>query len=389
MRSREVLMSAVRARVACAQAEGDARCLMTQEAVQDAADLAGLVLQKPDLAASTAVAWFHWERAGALPREAGREDLARAAEFFEPAYRAGKSALPDLMRQAFEENEDELDEDDGLAGEYSSRAADLMSSYQRGGGLTALDEAIALWRQALAATIPGFTEHARVAANLANGLLARYENTGTRSDCEEAVQLGRVAADAVFANAPARAAMLAVLAAGLTRQAQRTGDADLMRKAVEQCRAALTASVAGESDEVPYHQANLAYLLCALFELAGGDAVLLEEAVEWGRLAVRNTDRDHLRRADFLTALGGAMLRLGQERRDDALLQEALALYEIALQGSSKAHPRYAEWQSDLASVHLLSFGSTGDSGSLLRAAASGRAAAGSDVLARRPNRPG
>ncbi len=384
MRNRDLLVSAVRERVARAQAEGDARCLMTEQAVRDAADLAGLVLREPDLAASTAVAWFHWERARALPRAAGREDLDRAAEFFEPLYRAEKSALPDLMRQAFAETEDDPDEDYGLASEYNSRAGELMSSYQRGDGVAALDEAIALWRKALAATTPGFTEHARAAANLANGLLARYENAGTRADLEEAVQLGRVAADAVFADAAARAVMLAVLAAGLTRQAQLTGDAGLMRTAVERCRAALSASVAGESDEVPYHRANLAYVLCALFDMAGGDAVLLEEAVECGRLAVRHTDRDHPHRAHFLTALGGAMQRLGQERGDQALMREAQALYEIALQGAGAAHPRYAEWQSDLASIHLRLFGSTGDSGSLVRAASSARAAAGSGALARR-----
>ncbi len=357
---------------------------MTREAIQDAADLAGLVLREPDLAASTAVAWFHWERARVLPQEERREDLARAAEFFEPLYQADKSALPDLMRQAFEETADEPDEDYGLANEYNRRAADLLAAYQRGDGLPALDEAIALWRKALAAATRGFTEHARVAANLANGLLARYEHTGARSDLEEAVRLGRVAADAVFPDAPARAVMLAVLAAGLTRQAQRTGDAGLMHTAVGQCRAALRASVAGESDEVPYHQANLAYALCALFEMAGGDAVLLEEAVELGRLAVHSTDRNHRHRAHFLTALGGAMLRLGQEGGDQALMREALALYEVALQGVDKAHPRYAEWQSDLASIHLRLFGSTSDSGSLVRAAASGRSAAGIGALARR-----
>ena len=259
---------------------------MTEQAIADAADLAGLVLRAPDLAASTAVAWFHWERTLALPREAGREDLSRAIEFFEPLYQTDKSALPDLMRQAFEENEDESDEGYGLASEYNRRASDLLSSYQQGGGLAMLDEAITLWRQALAATTPGFTEHARAAANLANALLARYEDATARADLEEAVQLGRTAAEAVFADAPARAAMLAVLAAGLTRQAQRTGDADLMRTAIEHCRAALRASVEGESDEVPYHQANLAYVLCALFDMAGGDApLLLEEAVEVGRRA--------------------------------------------------------------------------------------------------------
>ena len=47
MRSREALLSAVRERVARAQADGDAECLMTREAVQDAADLAGLVLREP------------------------------------------------------------------------------------------------------------------------------------------------------------------------------------------------------------------------------------------------------------------------------------------------------------------------------------------------------
>lgn len=332
-RSREVLLAALDQLLVRAETEDGARGLLTEQAKRDAADLAAVTDPANDLPAAIVLGWFHLKRFGALPKGVGEDDLAAALMFFGPAYQAAPGAVPEFLRQMYQE----MAESDARMDRLNKRAIELEASYDRGGDLAALIEAAGLWRNALDALPADDPNYPGMAANLALALRRQFEVTGDTALLEEAVEKGRAAAAAAPVGHAGYVHAHSVLAAALMRMFQQTGDPALLTEATEMNRAVLHASPISDSDH-GRHLSNLGVALQMLFEVTG-DLAVLAEAVEKGRAAADLIPSGDPCRAGALSNLGGALARLAGRTGDLALAEEAITRSRTAVSAALPGDP--------------------------------------------------
>lgn len=90
-------------------------------------------------------------------------------------------------------------------GLWNNLAIALRTRFETTGDAADLDEAIELYRQAIAATPAGNLNQPGYQSSLASAFLSRFEQTGDVADLDEAITLPRQAAAATLADSPARA----------------------------------------------------------------------------------------------------------------------------------------------------------------------------------------
>ena len=156
---------------------------MDPEAV---AELTALLETVPDPAADLEIAyaagWLHWCRYLVLDPGDDQQDLADALALFVPVYQTRPDAVPDQVRTHFGRLAASGDPQ-ALAG----RAVTLLQETLRTGDRAALDAAIDLLGQAVAATPADHPGRAAMLTNLGVALRTRFERTGDRTDLDAAV----------------------------------------------------------------------------------------------------------------------------------------------------------------------------------------------------------
>ena len=156
---------------------------MDPEAV---AELTALLETVPDPAADLEIAhaagWLHWLRYLVLDPGDDQQDLADALALFVPVYQTRPDAVPDQVRTHFGRL---AASDDPQA--VADRAATLLQETLRTGDRAALNTAIDLLRQAVAATPADHPDRAAMLSNLGAALRTRFERTGDRADLDAAI----------------------------------------------------------------------------------------------------------------------------------------------------------------------------------------------------------
>jgi hypothetical protein len=415
MPSRETALKALLARVRRASEEENAAALLSDEARQEAAELAALADPDQDVEVSTLLGMFHWGRYLALPEGHDQADFDAAARFYRLIYQTMPQGVPQLVREHYEQPGGR-DTDASAAG-LNRRALGLMNEYNRTLEPSRLAEAIPTFRAAVAAA-DGDPDRCRYLSNLGAALRMYAERNGNVSQLAEAAEIqraavtcaddypdrgsilfnlcaalaswsehsedtgllteaaqaGREAVAATPAGDSDRANILSGLGAVLTRLARRTGDAGLIEEAIEANRSAVAATPDGH----PYWRARLSNLGSALharFEWTG-DTTLLAQAVDSLRLAATTIPPRDPDRPSLLSNLGSALTAMSEQTRDDSLLSEAIGAQRAAVAAAVKEDPYRAMYLSNLGSALQLLSEWTGDVAPLREAVRAHRKAA-------------
>ena len=361
-------------------AQGEPASILGPEAVRAAAAVLAVAGSDPDAdpMAAQALGWYHWLRYQAAADGRRQDDMAAAARYLTPAYRAAPGSVPPALRE-FLANREARASDTGTDPDVmTDRAADLFRAYQRTGQPGPLEQAITLFRAALVATPADHRNRARPLSNLGVALLALFERTGELSVLTEAVQAGRDAVAAFPRNHPERAAVMNNLGIALRILSERTGNQTALGEAVQAGRDA----VAATPRDHPDHAALLGNLGLALRVLSErtGELAVLTEAVQVGRRAVAAMSKDHPARAMALDALGASLQRLFEQTGDQTVLDEAVQAGRDAVAATPRGHPERASRLGNLGTALQALFGRTGELPVLVEAAEARR-----DVVAATP----
>jgi CHAT domain-containing protein/tetratricopeptide (TPR) repeat protein len=261
----------------------------------------------------------------------------------------------------------------------------LFSRFRITAELAAIDEALALSRDAAAITPQDDPAFPVILTRIAEVLYARFIVTGEPGEIDEAIELISTAVSLIPPGHPELGAMLNNLAnALLMRFTLRTDAADVDRS-VDLLRqsAAITAP---SSPQRPTIIAALATALRTRFHVSGNLADL-DEAVTSARSAVAGVPQGDVSRAAVLSALGAAL----QERfaATDMIsdLDEAIRVARNAASDLPDGHADRPAVLANLAGVLHLRFGRTGQPADLDEASAAAQAAVAS-CPPRSPYRP-
>lgn len=398
MASREIVLRALLDRVRRASADDDPGAFLSDEAEQEAAELAALTDPDTDVEAAALLGMFHWGRYLALPEGHDRSDFEAAAKFFTLINRTTPEIVPVPIREHYERPRGR----DSNAADTNMRALGLLNDYNQTQELSGLIEAITLFRAAAAAA-DGDPDRCRYLSNLGAAMRMLGERTANVSQLAEAVDISRAAAtdsddhpdrhsilfnfsvalgslsdhsadiavlteaaqtgrEAVAAaprNYSDRGTVLSGLGAILAKLAGKTGNAGLLGEAVTVHRSAVAAAPEGH----PYRRAflsNLGGALQVLFEWTG-DTTLLAEAAECHRTAATAIPSGHPDRAGLLSNLGSALIALSERTSDTDRLTEAIKVQRAALVVGGERDPHRAMCLSNLGSALQMLSEWTGD----------------------------
>ena len=184
---RQRLLALVQARLERFGVDHDPATILDPAAV---AEVQALLDTVPDLAADLEVAHLagllHWLRYQLMAVGDDQEDLAAALTCFAPVYQVRPDAIPDTVRAHFDRDRPSSP-GDLLA--LVSRAITLLET----GDSAALNIAIDLLRQAVAATPADHPDRGAMLSNLGGALRARFERTGDPADLDAAIEVGQQA----------------------------------------------------------------------------------------------------------------------------------------------------------------------------------------------------
>jgi predicted metal-dependent phosphoesterase TrpH len=235
----------------------------------------------------------------------------------------------------------------------------LLQGTLRTGDRAALNEAIDLLRQAVAASPAGHPDRAGRLSNLGTALQARFERTGERADLDAAIDLLRQAVAASPAGHPDRAGLLSNLGAALETRFERTGDWADLDAAIDLLRQAVAASPADYHDRAMY-VSNLGLALRTRSEQTG-DRADLDAAIDAGRQAVAAAPAGHPGRAMYLANLGAALQTRSGRTGERADLDAAIDAGRQAVAATPAGHPGRAMYVSNLGNALRTRSGQTGD----------------------------
>jgi tetratricopeptide (TPR) repeat protein len=223
-----------------------------------------------------------------------------------------------------------------------------------------LDEAITLWRKALALRPAEHPGRASVCNNLAVALWTRYGVTGSSDLLDESIILQREALALHPAGHPLRAGLCGNLANTLRTCYEVTGNSDLLDESIILQREALALRPAGHPDRAGLCH-NLAIALQKRYEMTGGDD-LLDEAITLHREALALHPAGHPDRASSCSNLAVALRRRYEMTGGDDLLDETIALQREALDLRFIGHPARSMACNNLANALQTRYEVTGSS---------------------------
>ena len=220
----------------------------------------------------------------------------------------------------------------------SNLADALLTSYERTGDLPALQEAIAVAREAaqLAATDP------TVLSNLASGLRLIFERIGDRSAAIEALALLRRLEEVVAAGHPNASAVLLNAAVVTSELGLRLNQSDAVHEAVRLARRAVDAAPPGHRGRGVCLN-GLGVQLTDLFQITR-DPSILDEAIAALKESVDGVDSPQrgIALGNLARALEARARHFGQETDFEA----AVAVYRRAVDLAEA--PQVRAWAADL-----------------------------------------
>lgn len=368
MVSRETALRALLDRVRRASADDDPRAFLSDQAEQEATELAAATDPDTDVEAAALLGMFHWGRYLALPEGHDQTDFEAAAKFFTLIYRTTPEIVPVPVREHYERPHGR----DSNAADINMRALGLLNDYNRTQELSGLIEAITLFRAAMAAADDD-PDRCRYASNLGAAMRMLGERTGNVSQLAEAVEIHRAAAADSHGH-PDRHSILFNFGVALGSLSDHSADIALLAEAAQVGREA----VAAAPRDYPDRGTVLSGLGAISAKLAGrtGNAVLLGEAVIVHRSAVAATPEGHPYRRAFLSNLGGALQGLSEWTGDTTLLAEAAKCHRTAATAIPSGHPDRAGLLSNLGSALIALSERSSDADRLTQAIEVQRAAA-------------
>ncbi|MBP2401410.1 caspase, EACC1-associated type [Streptomyces syringium] len=211
----------------------------------------------------------------------------------------------------------------------------LRLEAQSTGSPAALDDAIALCRQAVAGSRPDSADHAKYLAGLGDALRLKSETAGDREALLESVTVLRDAVTAAPEGSPHRATCLTALGNALRLRAHATGDSGALSEAVENLRAAVEASGPRPLDQAA-SLLSLGSTLWGAAQTDGGSTALDGALAAWEH-ASRIEQAPARLRIEAAGRSGRAAVERGEIARGDAGLTLAVDLL-----------PELASWHIDL-----------------------------------------
>ncbi|MEU6481069.1 CHAT domain-containing protein [Streptomyces sp. NPDC047017] len=358
MNERDMLLEAVRARLARVAATRDWAAVLEPAALAEAQHLTRRVgTPMADLEAEHTLGWLYFYRARAQAPESDWED---ALAFFTGCFIAGIDPLPRSLLPS-------------LADRAAPGATNLLRRASETEDPELLRWAVDLWRRIANSVPDDHPNHIVALNNLGNGLEMLSERTGSPADLDEVVEVARTAVRITPSDHPDRVAPLTLLANALLRRFECAESSADLDDAVEVGRAAVQAAGDNHPDRVS-PLTNLANILLrrSRYQKVPGD---VDEAVEVARAALHAASDDHPDRAVFLTNLANTMRFRFARSGNLADLDEAVELGRAGVEATLDQHPGRAASQADLGSSLVMRFEHTGDLGDLDRALEAGRAA--------------
>lgn len=306
MGRRETALEAMRTRIVRAATDEDRSGLLAADAEWEARELTAVIDAEHDLKAAWVLGMYHWLRYEILPYGNDEDDFAAAGRFLAPVYQDDPDLVPEALRRRYQRSQSGGRTADPDPRDLSRRALGLVDSYQRGGGLPLLAEAVSLLRAAAVATPRDDPDRGEFLSHLGAALRLSSERTGDDEQLAEAIAVHRAAVAATPTDIPGRAVRQFNLATALATASMRSGRTDLGEEAVSHFRASIAATPAGDPDR-GIMLSNLAAALTVLSQRLDR-ADLLTESVEIHRAAVAVVPPGHPDRASRLSNLGAALM---------------------------------------------------------------------------------
>jgi CHAT domain/Tetratricopeptide repeat len=349
------LLAQVQARLERFGADQNPATVLDPEAVAELTALLGTV---PDPAADLEIArvagWLHWYRYLVLDPGDDQQDLDDALAFFLPVYHARPDAVPDQVRAYFGLPA-ASDEPQALA----ERAVTLVQEALGTGDRAALNAAIDLLRQAVAAIPAGDLRRAGYLVNLSIALQVRFEWAGDQTDLGDAIDAGEQMVAATPADDPDRARYLSVLSTALQARFEQAGNPADLDTAIDLLQQAVAASPMDRGATL----SDLGIALKARFQ-RGGDLADLDAAIDLLRRGAASR-MDGPGRATTLSVLGGALQARFERTGDLADLDGAIEAGEQAVAAIPADRPSRAEYLSNLGIALQARFDQAGDQADL------------------------
>lgn len=291
-----------------------------------------------DLTAAHALGMYHWLRWEVLPEGMDDDDQAEAVRLFGPVYRVSPDSVPELLHHVLGDDPADVPRREGI---------ELLTAHLSTGRPELLTEAVARFRDTIAATGPHSAHRANDLNNLVAALALLSERDNDTATVREAVAAGREAVTITPRHHKLRVRYLDNLGGVLRVLAMRTGELATLREAAEVAREAV-AGLSPHHPRLAAFRSNLGATLQVLYQRAG-ELEVLEEAARAGRDAVAAVQEGHPDRAAYLHNLGGTLVALyGRTRRPD-VLGEAVTVSHDAVAALPRDHPNRALLLNGLA----------------------------------------
>ncbi|MFF9644178.1 CHAT domain-containing protein [Kitasatospora aureofaciens] len=222
--------------------------------------------------------------------------------------------------------------------------------YDRTGDVTVLEEAIACHRAALEAAPPGHFGRPRCLMSLATALQTRFEATGELAWLNEAIDVFRQAIATVdgAADHPQYARSLCGLAGALVLRYQHIGDSDSLHEALWRFDEGLAATPVGH----PNRPTRLSSQSVARYHAFQDKPSMYGQITAPVREAIALVPATHAQRGFYLSNLGAYLNTHYERSGDDTALTEALMLHEEAVATTPADHvergKRIANWAVSL-----------------------------------------
>jgi tetratricopeptide (TPR) repeat protein len=185
-------------------------------------------------------------------------------------------------------------------------------------------------------------------SNLGIALRDLSERTGQQAALEEAVQVGREAVAAVPSDHPDYAMYLSNLGIALRDLSERTGQQAPLEEAVQVGHCAVAATPDDHPGR-PGRQSNLGVALRLLSERTGRLSTL-EDAIQTGRQAVDAAPDDHPDRVTYLSILATALQEKFERTGNRTAGREAMACFrQAAAHDAGPAGPRIRAFRAHAA----------------------------------------
>lgn len=231
-----------------------------------------------------------------------------------------------------------------------SQATALQREFEATGNLGALTEAISAFRQAIAAAPPAHPQYARALCGLGGTLLLRYLRIGDTAGLHESQEWLDKGVRATPEDHPNRPDRLSQLSCVLyTRFKASSG---MYPQITAPLREALNLAPSGHVRRA-YYLSNLGGFLNDEYELTA-DRATLDEAVQLNAEAVAQTPTNHKERGKRLANWGVSLTNRARMSSDPGDAAEAVAVCEEALAAMSPDDPDRTQSLLALANALLL-----------------------------------